>query len=447
MLICLQEKGATIFRRAARSGFAQSAASLYLIRGAAYVAPLIAVPWLARVLTPAGLGMVAIVQALGSPVTLLVDYGFSFSATKQVAVNQNSPEQLSILLAAVHASKVLLAILALAATVAVLPLLPFDSPDVLIYAGLFAAIGQAFNMTWYFLGIGRMPALSIFETVLRIGGALAIFVFVHKPSDAWIVFVLQGSVSWLAWSAGIITAYRNVPFTAPTIPLVRECLVRGWSVLTFRVAETSYTTCNAVLLGLFCPPAVVGVYAAAEKIARSMVIALLDPIQRAVYPLVARALAEDEDKARRVIRLSTAATASVAIAVALVVFIFAEDVVRYGLGPGFDDVVPTLRILLTLPLAIALKWSLGLNWMLPIGMSGPFNAVIAISVLIHISATFLLAPRWGHVGMGVAVAITEAAIPILVWFILCRRGLNPFLSRRPERRASELSWSTRTSAL
>jgi PST family polysaccharide transporter len=410
-----------------QNGLARSIGSLYLIQGVSYIVPLLTLPWLARVLGPSGLGMLAFMQGFGSCVTLLVEYGFRFSATQSASVHRHSPGRLSELIAGVQGGKVVLAVVVTAVSFALLPwIAPLRGHETLFAAGIFMAVGQAFGMVWYFLAVEQMPVLAVLESVLRLVSAVAVLGLVKTPADGWKVLAFQGAAAWIAAIVGLIVALRSVPFCWPTPALVKAALSSGRSALFFRIAETSYTSCNALLLGFFAPPGVVGLYAGADKIARNMLIALLDPVQRSVYPGVAKALSESRAQAAAMIRVSARATISVSLLVSAVLFVAAPQVSRILLGPGFDSAVPALRILLLVPVAVACKWSIGLNWMVPLGEAKSFNTLIAGSAVLHLVLTALLVPIWGHAGMAAAVAVTEIVIPACVYILLRRRDLDPF---------------------
>jgi len=414
-------------RKALRTGLARSIGSLYLIQGASYLVPLMTLPWLARVLGPSGLGLLAFMQGFGSCITLVVEYGFRFSGTQQVSVHRHSPQRLSGLIAGVQGGKILLAIVFVAGSFAIRPFIPLlRGHGNLFAAGVFAAVGQACEMTWYFLGIERMPRVAALESGLRLIGAMGVVTLVRFRTDDWKVLAIQGGVTWTAAIVELVLAHRDIPFQWPSFALIREALSKGRSALFFRVGETSYTSCNAMLLGFFCPPHVVGLYAGADKIARSMLIAVLDPVQRSIYPGVSRMLAISRNRAAAMIRVSTIATVSGATLLSAILFAIAPQISRVLLGPEFSAAIPALRILLFVPVAVAWKWSIGLNWMVPAGEVRAFNVVIAGSAVLHLAATALLAPRFGHAGMAVAVALTEGAIPVCVYALLRRRCLDPF---------------------
>ena len=71
-----------IIGTALRSSVAKNAASLYVIQSANYILPLITIPYLVRVLGPAGFGAVAFCQSLIAYFMIFVDYGFAWPARK-----------------------------------------------------------------------------------------------------------------------------------------------------------------------------------------------------------------------------------------------------------------------------------------------------------------------------------------------------------------------------
>src|SRR5437016_3392992 len=80
-----------------------------------------------------------------------------------------------------------------------------------------------------------------------------------------------------------VMASRWIPLRRPTLRLILKSLRMGWPMFVFRSAESLYGVGNALLLGLFAGPEIVGYFASAEKISKAAY-GLLTPIRDSLFP-------------------------------------------------------------------------------------------------------------------------------------------------------------------
>ncbi len=149
--------------------------SLYVLQFGNYVLPLITVPYLVRVLGPEKFGLVAFGQGLMAYFSLVVNYGFDWSATRKIAVQQDDPESVNRTAANVWGAKALLCsacALILLALVLSVPRLSEISLLMLILYG--SVIGNVLFPVWLFQGMERMTAISITNLAVRTLGAVTI---------------------------------------------------------------------------------------------------------------------------------------------------------------------------------------------------------------------------------------------------------------------------------
>ena len=71
--------------------------SLIGVQGANYIVPLITLPYLTRVLGVNAFGQVAFTQIIFQYFIMITDWGFSWSATKEIALVKHDREKLSVL--------------------------------------------------------------------------------------------------------------------------------------------------------------------------------------------------------------------------------------------------------------------------------------------------------------------------------------------------------------
>ena len=414
------------FRKIASGGLTTNILALYGVHVANYLFPLLAVPYLARVLGPKEWGLLAFAQAFGGYIQLVVEFGFGLSATRQVTQARDSLRKRAELLAGVLGAKVLLSLLVLGVVLTLAPRIPalHGHPEVL-WAGVFWALAQAFSPLWYFQGLERMRLVASLDVAGKGLALLLIFLWVKGPGDAWKVLFLQGGASLLATAVALGVAHREVPWLWPRPHWVAQALRTGWSMFLFRSAVSLYTLGNAFILGLFAPPQVVGYYAGAEKISKAF-LGLFTPISQALYPRISHLVRHTPPEAARLARVGFWVLGLGGLALGLGVGLGAPLLVRVLLGEGYEPAVTVVRILAPLVPLIALSNVLGIQWMLPLGMDRPFNAIIVGAGFLNLALALFLAPRLQHVGMALAVVITELWVTLGMWLYLRRRRKDPF---------------------
>lgn len=402
-----------------RHGLFQNTLFLYGVQLAAYLFPLATIPYLARVLGPTTWGLVAFSLAFGVYVSLLVEYGFDLSATRDVSLYRDVRDRLADLLAGVLGAKVLLALLAIGITFLVQRWVPiFRDHPALLWAGLFAALGQSFSLAWYYQGLERMRSLAALDISARALATAGIFLLVRSPEDGWKVLALQGLAAFSSMAVASGLAHREVPFRFPTWASSWNALRMGWTMFVYNGAVSLYMVGNTLVLGFFAPPRFVGYYAGAEKFVMAS-LGLFEPLRQVLYPRLSHLIHHDKDQAVRLARLGTLLTSAIGALMGLLIFLMAPLLVRVFLGEGFAPAVPALRILaLLLPLD-ALCTALHGFWMLPARMDRPFNAIILGTGLMNLVLALVLAPGYLHLGVawaavGSYVFMTVSSIYVLV---------------------------------
>jgi PST family polysaccharide transporter len=403
----------------------QNALSLYGVQIAGYVLPLATIPYLTRTLGATGWGILAFVQAFGSYWAVLGEYGFSLSATREVAYHRENREKLTDILAGVLGAKMLLAAAALPfAVMARLWIPAFREHPLLLWTGMFWALAQGFNMMWFYQGFERMRVVATLDISTKALSTIAVFIFVKRPEDAWRVLVLQGVGFLLSFAVGLWLAYRELPVCRPTWKSSYDALRMGWSMFLFRGSVSLYTAGNAFILGLFVSPQIVGYYAGAEKISRAF-LGLLAPVSQTLYPRLSHLVHRERDRAARLARFGVAIMAGGGALMGVCVFFAAPLLVRIILGKDFAGAVPALRILSLLLPIVGLNFSLGIQWMVPLGLDHAFNIITLLAGLTNISLAMIFASTYKDVGMAWAVVCAEVLVAGSLYGVLRWQKLDP----------------------
>jgi len=423
------QNSALVFRTALRSSVAKNAASLYIIQFANYILPLITIPYLVRVLGPAGFGVVAFGQSLIGYFIIFVDYGFALSATRKISVERNDPIAVSRTVFNVWSAKVLLCIAGFAVLLTFITFVPqLREVSVLLLILYGMVIGNSLFPIWLFQGMERMVAISVINLVMRLLVVIGIFTMIHRPEDylLWAGLTSLGAIG--AGLAGVVVAFHMFKLR-PVFPSWRgiwETLVEGWMLFLSTASVSLYTVGNAFILGLLTNHTVVGYYSAAEKIVKA-VLGLLVPLAQAAYPRFSKMASESKDLALQWGRRMLFLMGGLGLALSITLFVGAPAIVRIVLGPEYEPSIMVMQVLAALPFLIGASNVLGIQLMLPFGKDKPFTSILLSAGLINIALAILFAPIWQEFGMAVAVLLSEAFVTVsmLIYLWLCH--INPIM--------------------
>jgi PST family polysaccharide transporter len=396
---------------------------------ATYVIPLITVPYLARVLGVAGWGLVAIAQGFGSYVGVLGEYGFSLSATREVARHRDDRNKLAHILAGVLGAKLMLVAAAFPLAIAAGRWVPvFREHPALLWAGMFWALAQGFSVMWYFQGLERMRLVAMLDISAKVLATAGVFLLVRRPEDGWLVLVLQGCGFLISAAIGLSLVYRELPFRLPSWAGSWEALRMGWTMFLFRSSVSLYTAGNAFILGLFVSPEFVGYYAGAEKISRAC-LGILNPISQTLYPRLSHLVSHAQNRAAQLVRISIGIMGAAGTAIGILVFLLSPVIVHIILGAHFGPSVRVLRVLALLVPLVAMGNVLGIQWMLPLGMDRAFNKIILAAGFINLVLALILAPAYTDMGMAWAVVMAETFVSVSMYLVLRSQKLDPLSYR------------------
>jgi PST family polysaccharide transporter len=406
--------------RLASNSLVRNAAMLYGAQAGRKVLPLLIIPYLARTLGPSGWGLVAFAQSLGEFIVLVIEFGFSLSATRAIARNRQCREACAGIAAGVLGAQVLLAVAGIAAATFVAYWVPalHDQPR-LLAAALFYAVAQGMTPMWLFQGLERMSLAVTLEIGGRLIGLALLFLFVHSPQDDWRALLVQGVAPAVSTVAGLFLMYRELPFRRPRWSATRDALTEGWPMFIFRSAESLYGVGNSFILGLFASQAQVGYFASGEKISKAA-FGLLNPIREALYPRLSSMVQGSRRSAARLARIGIVVMVAGGLMLGAFLFFAAPLLIRLLMGAAFAPAVTVLRILAVLPPILSITYSVGLQWLLPLGRDAEVNQIILRAGGLNLVLATALAPSFAHIGMAASIVCAELFVAVSMVRVVVR---------------------------
>ncbi len=399
--------------------------SLTILQISNYLFPLITFPYLVRVLGPEKFGLINFAAAFVAYFTVLTDYGFNLSATREISIHRKDIEKVSSLFSNVMTTKLILFIAGAIVFLPLLFLIPKFSADFPIYLGTYLFVfGSVLFPVWFFQGMEQMKYITIINIGVKALWLVSIFVFIKSSADVLtLVFLNSGSLIIIGVISLIVIKKKfNVFFKRPLAKEIKRQLSEGWYYFVSTASITLYTNSNIFILGLFTNNEVVGYFAAADKL-RMAIQGLFGNAAQTVFPHLSLMFKESKIKAVRFVKKYLRLSLLAAAIVTLTVFIFSREIVIVILGQNYLSSLPVFRVILFLPIIILISNIYGIQVMLNLGYKKEFFKVIFYAGIGNLVLSFVLVPKFYAIGTAFAVTITEIIVSLGMWGFTHKKSL------------------------
>ncbi|MCH9030148.1 MAG: flippase [Bacteroidetes bacterium] len=403
----------------------QNFTSLSILQIANYLFPLIVLPYVVRILGPAKYGLINFAAAFIAYFSLMCDYGFSLSGTKEISIIRDDKEKLSRTFSTIITIKLLLSVVSFLLFILIVYFIPFFKNNWEVYVLSYGfVIGGVLFPGWFYQGIERMKYITIIQVFVRSIATVLIFMLVNEENDYLLLVLLNSSAQILIGVAGLIVAgiKFKIKFRLPSFEEIKSQLKSGWNIFQSMIAINIYTTSNTFILGLFASETIVGYYAAADKI-RMAFQGVQSVLAQTVFPHVNSLAKESYEKFILFIKIFLKLEVTIGFLVSLLLFIFSPQLVKLLLGEKFVTSGELLRIISVLPVLISLSNIFGIQIMLPLGYDRAFNRIISSAALLHILLLIVIVPAYFAIGTSIAVVITESVVTLLTFLFVMRKKI------------------------
>lgn len=386
-----------------------------------YIIPLITLPYLVRVLQPAGYGSLGFSLAIIQYFIILTDYGFNLSVTQKIAVNRDDKTFISKIFWSVISCKLLLGI----GGGVVLSLILLINSDMyslrwILIAGYITVFGSAIFPVWLFQGKETMGWIALSNITARLTTIPLIFVLVKQPEDAWLAGGVTGMTSILAGCIALFLIWKNrwIHWVRPDWQAIKKEYQEGWHVFISTAAISLYTTSTTVILGFIAGPVAVGYFVAADKL-RQAAQGLISPVSQSFFPRVNSAMAKDHRLGFSVVRKLLLILSIIGFSASAFLFIFSADLIKVVYGANYEPAVSVLRVISFIPIIICLSNVFGIQVLLVLGKKKIFSRVLILSGLVNLSILVPLAYYFKQDGAAISVLVTEFFVTsAMLYFIL-----------------------------
>ena len=262
---------------------------LYIMNIAKMIFPLITLPYLTRVLSVPGYGVVSYVKAIMQYMQLMVDFGFLLSGTKDIVMVQGEKDKIDHEVGNIFLARLLLVGIAFLGLCLITPLIQILRENMLFTMLSFVVVAlTVFLMDFYFRGIEKMEVITIRFVVMKGIAAALTFVFVHNDNDIlWIpILDIIGSLVAVAlvWvELRKFNVHLKFDGLSASLKKLKDSAVYFFSDM----ATTAFNALNTVLIGIYINKTDVAFWSLCMQLIGA-VQSLYTPITSGIYPQMMR---------------------------------------------------------------------------------------------------------------------------------------------------------------
>lgn len=360
---------------------------------------------LARLLTPADFGLIAMVTAITNFATMFKELGLSAATVQKAEINH---DQISTLFWINVGFGVLIA----AAVVGLAPAVAwfYDDPRLtpltmalgapFIFGGLAVQHHAMLQRHMRFFAIGVVEVIS-----MAVGVAAAVVAGV-LGAGYWSLVIMQVAMAAAA-AVGRWIAFPWLPGRPRRGVGTREMLRFGGNITGFNIVNYFSRNADNVLIGKFLGTTALGFYSKAYTLLMLPISQIREPLERVAMPALSR-IQGDPKKYLAYYKKLVSLLAFISMPLAVLLAIFSTPVIRLLLGEQWLDASNIFKVLAITAFIQPVASTRGLV-LISLGQSqryfkwGLFNALLVVF-------SFTVGIRWGAIGVAAAYGIANYAI-------------------------------------
>ena len=386
--------------------------SLSSLQSINYILPVVVLPYLIRIIGFEKFGLIAFAQALVQYFTILTDYGFSLTATREISLCRHEKDRVCTIFSTVMTIKMILAAVSFLILLGLVYFIPKFKEDWLVYILSFGAvIGNTLFPVWLFQGQEKMRFISIINITAGMIYAIAIFVLIKNPGDYLLAPILSSTFYLTTGIIGLYIAFKkfDLEFVLQGYSHIAKELRVGWHMFISVVSINAYTTTRVFAVGLLTHNALTGYYAIGEKIANAFQTFPLDSLSQAIYPRLSNIFLKNKRRALNLMNKIQDSTTLIFIIVLPLAILASPLIVRIVCGSKYPEVILTLRVLFVGVFFVAIN-AFRIQFLLVSGQSKIYSKIHIAAAIIGLPLIFISIIYLSYLGAALSTVVIEAGI-------------------------------------
>lgn len=262
---------------------------LYGLNIAQLALPLITLPYLTRVLSVSGYGVVSYVKSIMVYMTLIIEFGFILSGTKEIVDAKEDKKIIGKIIGKITQAKLLLSIISFIVLVIMIKFIPilhnYPLFTILSFGSPFLSI---FLFDYLFRGLEKMQVLTVRYLIMKGMSTALTFIVIKNDSQINLIPILDiiGSIFAIIWIKHEMDKL-NIKIMFVNLNKVIDNIRVSFTYFLSSIATTAFVAFNTLIVGIYLTPRSVAYWGVVISMV-SAIQTMYSPISDGIYPNMIR---------------------------------------------------------------------------------------------------------------------------------------------------------------
>lgn len=377
-----------------------------------YIFPLLTYPYASRVLGVDRIGICNFVDSIINYFILFSVMGVGIIGIREVARTKDDKESLARTFSSLFLLNTISTSLVLIVLIGAIFLVPklYAYKD-MMWIGVLKLISNYLLIEWLYKGLENFKLITYRTIIVRSLYVVSVFLFVREASDYKIYFLLLSLSITLNAVFNCYYAKEFVQLTFKKVSIGKYCkssmILGSYTLLT-----SMYTSFNVAYLGFITSDTEVGYYTTATKL-YSIFLSLFTAFTGVLLPRMSALISEGNFcDFKFLLHKSMKVLSCFSIPVIIFCEMFAEEIVYFISGDGYNGAIIPMRIVMPLLLIIGYEQVFVIQTLIPLKMDKAILVNSIVGAFIGVLLNILLVANLQSVGTAIVWVSSE-------FFVLC----------------------------
>lgn len=370
--------------------------------------PLMVTPYVARVLSPQGVGLYSFSNSIVTYFGLFIILGVANYGNRSIAEVSNDKVKRSKVFFEIYFFQIIMGIFVI--SIYILFSL-YQKSNFIYFVQIFYLIGLLLDYNWFFSGIERFDITVTRSLIIRILSVLLIFIFVKSSNDLYKYALIMTVGPLLGQIILIPFLFKNIIFIKPNKKGVIKHIKPNLILFVPVLATSFFTQVDKIMIGKLINTTQVAFYDYSEKIIK-IPIGVITAYNTVMMPRMVNIINHEKEKYNEMFRKSMKVVGFFSIGIFFGLIAVSKDFINIFYGTNYSECINLTKLFSIYCIIVPWSHTVRMQYLIPFKKDKNYVSSIVLGALVNFILNSILIRMIGTFGAIIATLVTEFIILI-----------------------------------